>query len=101
MHVVIVGCGYVGLEFGRRLSDRDHEVIGVRRSADGIDAVAEAGLDPVEVDATDPASLASLPDADVSCSRPARGSRCRRGPTGVRRRAPERRRRVRGALDDN
>ncbi|MFB6235436.1 MAG: SDR family oxidoreductase [Halopenitus sp.] len=65
MDVVIVGCGYVGLELGRQLRERDHEVTGVRRSTDGLEAVADAGLDPVQADATDPASLASLPDADV------------------------------------
>ncbi|MGZ0748018.1 SDR family oxidoreductase [Haloparvum sp. AD34] len=65
MHVVIVGCGYVGLELGHQLRDRGHEVTGVRRSADGLDAVTEAGLDPVQADATEPASLASLPDADA------------------------------------
>ena len=31
MRVAILGCGYVGLELGRRLRE-DHDVVGVRRS---------------------------------------------------------------------
>ncbi|MFB6089445.1 MAG: SDR family oxidoreductase [Halobellus sp.] len=61
---VIVGCGYVGLELGRQLRDAGHEVAGVRRSDSGLDAVADAGLDPVRADATAPDSLETLPDAD-------------------------------------
>jgi nucleoside-diphosphate-sugar epimerase len=61
---VIVGCGYVGLELGRQLDAAGHEVTGVRRSDAGLDAVANAGLDAVRADATDPDSLAALPDAD-------------------------------------
>jgi len=62
--VAILGCGYVGLELGRRLRAASHEVVGVRRSADGLDAVDAAGLTPVRADVTDPESLASVPDAD-------------------------------------
>ncbi|WP_049987624.1 NAD-dependent epimerase/dehydratase family protein [Halobellus rufus] len=61
---VIVGCGYVGLELGRQLREADHAVTGVRRSDSGLDAVADAGLEPCRADATDPDSLAALPDAD-------------------------------------
>ncbi|MFB6252198.1 MAG: SDR family oxidoreductase [Halobellus sp.] len=62
--VVIVGCGYVGLELGRQLREASHEVTGVRRSDAGLDAVADTGLNPQRADATDPGSLAALPDAD-------------------------------------
>ncbi|MWV66070.1 NAD(P)H-binding protein [Halorubrum sp. JWXQ-INN 858] len=67
MRVVVVGCGYVGLELARQLDDRDHDVSGVRRSADGLDAVAAVSpdVDPVRADATDPESLSALPDADA------------------------------------
>jgi nucleoside-diphosphate-sugar epimerase len=61
--VAILGCGYVGLELGRQLSP-EHDVYGVRRSDEGLEAVAEAGLEPVQADLTDPATLAELPDAD-------------------------------------
>jgi len=62
--VVIVGCGYVGLELGRQLRHAGHDVVGVRRSDTGLDAVEAAGLEPCRADATDPASLAALPDAE-------------------------------------
>jgi nucleoside-diphosphate-sugar epimerase len=62
--VVIVGCGYVGLELGRQLRRAGHEVTGVRRSDTGLDAVEDAGLEPHRADATDPGSLSSLPDAE-------------------------------------
>ena len=61
---VIVGCGYVGLELGRKLRNDGHEVVGVRRSDAGLDAVEAAGLEPHRADATDPDSLAALPDAE-------------------------------------
>ncbi|AFZ71913.1 SDR family oxidoreductase [Natronobacterium gregoryi] len=65
MHVAILGCGYVGLELGRQLTARDHEVVGVRRSDAGIDAIEDAGFDAVRADVTDPESLASVPDVDA------------------------------------
>ena len=72
MKVVIVGCGYVGLELSRQLAKRDHDVTGVRRSEAGresIEAVGEAvdngSVEAVLADATDPESLVSLPDADA------------------------------------
>jgi nucleoside-diphosphate-sugar epimerase len=64
MRTVVVGCGYVGLELGRQLRDRGDEVVGVRRSDAGLAAVADAGLDPVRADVTDPGTLSDLPDAD-------------------------------------
>ncbi|MFC5277563.1 NAD-dependent epimerase/dehydratase family protein [Halorubrum rubrum] len=67
MRVVIVGCGYVGLELARGLAARDHDVIGVRRSDDGLDAIeaVDEGVEAVRADATDPESLAALPDVDA------------------------------------
>ena len=62
--VAVLGCGYVGLELGRRLTP-DHDVVGVRRSADGVDRIERAGFDAVQVDITDPDGLARVPDADV------------------------------------
>ena len=64
MRTVIVGCGYVGLELGRQLTDRGHDVVGVRRSDRGLNAVADAGLDPVRADVTEPETLSALPSAD-------------------------------------
>jgi nucleoside-diphosphate-sugar epimerase len=62
--VVVLGCGYVGLELGRQLTDAGHEAVGVRRSEAGLDAVGSAGLDAVRADVTDAAELERLPDAD-------------------------------------
>jgi len=53
MRVAVLGCGYVGLELGRQLA-ADHDVVGVRRSADGVDRIERAGFDAVQVDVTDP-----------------------------------------------
>ena len=63
MQVVILGCGYVGCELGRRLA-ADHEVIGVRRSDRGLEAIEATGLEAVRADVTDAASLEAVPDAD-------------------------------------
>ncbi|OYR58540.1 SDR family oxidoreductase [Halorubrum halodurans] len=67
MRVVIVGCGYVGTELARRLAARDHDVAGVRRSDAGLETVGAIGegVEAVRADATDPGSLAALPDADA------------------------------------
>jgi len=63
--VVILGCGYVGLELGRQLRDAGHEAVGVRRSREGVDAVEDAGVEAVRADVTDPDALAGVPDADA------------------------------------
>ena len=65
MRVVILGCGYVGLELARQLTAGGHDVTGVRRSAEGLAAVEETGARAVEADVTDRASLAAVPDADA------------------------------------
>ncbi|MDG5775852.1 SDR family oxidoreductase [Haloarculaceae archaeon H-GB1-1] len=64
MRVVILGCGYVGVELGRQLAD-DHEVVGVRRSESGVAAIEDAGFRGVQADVTDADSLAAVPDADA------------------------------------
>jgi nucleoside-diphosphate-sugar epimerase len=64
MRIAILGCGYVGLELGRLLN-ADHEVVGVRRSADGVRAIEDAGLTAVQADVTDAEALAKVPDVDV------------------------------------
>jgi nucleoside-diphosphate-sugar epimerase len=64
MRVGILGCGYVGLELGRQLSP-DHDVVGVRRSQDGIAAIERAGFDAVQANLTDKSELAAVPDVDA------------------------------------
>ncbi|MDG5759132.1 SDR family oxidoreductase [Natronococcus sp. A-GB1] len=65
MRVAILGCGYVGCELGRQLVERDHDAIGVRRSDDGLEALESAGLEAVQADVTDPATLEAVPDVDA------------------------------------
>ncbi len=65
--VLILGCGYVGLELGRQLrSEPDIDnVVGLRRSDSGVRAMESAGIEPVQGDLTDEGTLQSLPDPDV------------------------------------
>ncbi|WP_336345442.1 SDR family oxidoreductase [Halalkalicoccus ordinarius] len=65
MRVAILGCGYVGLELGRRLLARGHDVVGVRRSPEGVEEIEAAGFDAVRADVTDPEGLSTVPDADA------------------------------------
>ncbi len=62
--VAILGCGYVGLRLGYRLTAAGHDVLGVRRSASAMNAIARAGMKPVAADVTDPDSLARVPDVE-------------------------------------
>ncbi|MFB6205032.1 MAG: SDR family oxidoreductase [Haloglomus sp.] len=64
MRVCILGCGYVGLELARQLQPA-HDVVGVRRSADGVAAVEATGATAVRADVTDADALATVPDADA------------------------------------
>ena len=61
--IAILGCGYVGLELGRRLAP-DHDIVGVRRSKTGVERIERAGFDAVQADVTDPDDLARVPDVD-------------------------------------
>lgn len=53
MRVLIVGCGYVGLQVGARLVRAGHRVWGLRRSADD-GQLTRAGIAPVAGDITRP-----------------------------------------------
>jgi nucleoside-diphosphate-sugar epimerase len=65
MKVAILGCGYVGLELGRQLRAGGDDVVGVRRSPDGLAAVEDAGLEAVAADVTDADALGAVPDVDA------------------------------------
>jgi len=65
MRVAVLGCGYVGLELCRQLTAAGHEVVGVRRSEEGLAAVESAGGSAVRADVTDPDSLTAVPDCDA------------------------------------
>jgi nucleoside-diphosphate-sugar epimerase len=64
VRVCILGCGYVGLELARQLQP-DHEVVGVRRSPSGVEAVEATGATAARADVTDADDLAAVPDADA------------------------------------
>ncbi len=71
--VVILGCGYVGIELGRQLLETNARsggadgvhVVGVRRSHAGVEALESAGIEAVQGDLAQEKTLATLPDADV------------------------------------
>ncbi len=44
--LLIVGCGYVGTAFGRKMAREGWEVIGTTREASRLEALAEAGITP-------------------------------------------------------
>ena len=62
--VVIIGCGYVGIELGTQLQAAGHTVTGVRRSESGLNSIAAAGFDAQQADVTRPEALTTLPDAE-------------------------------------
>ena len=69
MHVLIVGCGYVGLPLGRELVRLGHRVYGLARTAGA--ELSAAGIVPVRADVTRIKTLASLPhdfDWMVNCA---------------------------------
>lgn len=53
MRVLLVGCGYLGLPLGAELVRQGHEVVGLRKNADGEAEVRSAGMEPVTGDVTD------------------------------------------------
>ena len=71
MKVLIVGCGYVGMELAAGLLRQEHTVWGVRRNQAGLEELRNAGIIPVAADLTDTSSLAALPtgcDWVVNCA---------------------------------
>jgi len=76
MRVLIIGCGYVGLPLGKALVAKEHEVYGVRRSAEGNAELEAAGIKPLVADITQPETLAALPgpfDWVVNCVSSSKG----------------------------
>ena len=75
MDVAILGCGYVGLELGRRLTAAGHRPVGVRRSEDGVEEVEAAGFEGVRADVTDAEALSAVPDVDAAVFAASSGGR--------------------------
>jgi nucleoside-diphosphate-sugar epimerase len=70
MKVLIAGCGWLGSALGESLLAAGHRVIGIRRSPEGLDALARRGIEPLGVDLAAGDAVQSLPadcDAVVAC----------------------------------
>ncbi|WP_137289775.1 SDR family oxidoreductase [Natronorubrum halophilum] len=65
MNVAILGCGHVGLELGRQLTDRGHDAVGVRRSSEGVERIEDVGFEAVRADVTDATELETVPNVDA------------------------------------
>ena len=63
MRVLIIGCGYVGLPLGGALVRAGHEVVGVRRGAEGAEELRAQGLTAVIADITRRTDLEKIPGA--------------------------------------
>jgi nucleoside-diphosphate-sugar epimerase len=60
MRVLIIGCGYVGVPLGKLLVRQGHQVVGIRRSPEGLEALKSCGIQTCAIDITDPTQLAGL-----------------------------------------
>jgi nucleoside-diphosphate-sugar epimerase len=58
---LIVGCGYLGLRIGTRLSNRHEIVYGTVRSERRVEALRRSGIAPLIVDVLDTEALKTLP----------------------------------------
>jgi nucleoside-diphosphate-sugar epimerase len=65
MHVLIIGCGYLGLRAARVWIARQHAVTALTRSPDRANEWANLGINPVLGDVMEPNTLAGLPEADA------------------------------------
>lgn len=65
MRVAILGCGYVGIALSEQLLGNGHESVGVRRSRKGCEHLEAAGIDPVQGDLTERATVERLPSVDA------------------------------------
>ena len=61
MRVLIIGCGYVGLQLGAELARLGHEVFGLTRSGASHAVLEERGIRPLSGDITRRADLDALP----------------------------------------
>ncbi len=82
MRVAILGCGHVGCELGRQLTECGHEAIGVRRSSEGIETIESHGFEGVQADITDEQDLEAVPPVDTIVFAASSGGR---GATAARR----------------
>lgn len=64
MVTLVIGCGFVGRELGRRLAVRGERVLGTTRHTEKAAALARLGIEPVVADVLDLAALRALPEVD-------------------------------------
>ncbi|WP_417851593.1 SDR family oxidoreductase [Thalassoglobus sp.] len=65
MHVLIIGCGYVGERFAKQAVERGWQVTALTRSQKRAEALQLAGIRPVIGNVLEPKSLQALPQADL------------------------------------
>ena len=65
MRILIAGCGWLGRSLGQQLIRDGQQVLGVCRSADSCQLVEATGIPALQLDLSDPAALATLPE-DIS-----------------------------------
>lgn len=65
MHVVVAGCGWLGMAIGRELVAHGHRVTAIRRDPKAAAELAVLGLEPLVLDLTEPRAHERIP-ADVS-----------------------------------
>ncbi len=71
MHVLIAGCGWLGVEIARTLQARGDRVTGVRRSRTACTALETSGIPALALDLCEPAAIDALPadlDAVIACA---------------------------------
>lgn len=71
MKVLIIGCGYVGVEAGQQLARLGHSVYGLRRSPEAAAELAAHNIQLLTADVTRPAQLEGLPsdwDWVINCA---------------------------------
>lgn len=64
MHILIVGCGYLGQRVAARALSEGHRVTALTRSTEKARTLHESGIETVVGDILDPATVAALPAAD-------------------------------------
>ncbi len=70
MHVVVAGCGWLGLAVARALLAQGHRVTGIRRDSARAAELVGQGIQPLVLDLLDPTAHLALPadtDAIVAC----------------------------------